>query len=165
MGRATLFAYSGANLSAAGGTTTITDPDGDVTVEDYQNGELTSLTQGYGTTSAATTAYSYADPTLGPTSVVDPDGHTTTYTYDAHGDVLTKDRRPRQDLDLYLQLARRGAQLPDPRPGRRRGRDDQHLRRRRQPVVHLRAPPRAAAPPPPPTRTARAAPPRATLAT
>ena len=33
-----------------------------MTVEDYQNGELTSLTQGYGTTSTATTAYSYADP-------------------------------------------------------------------------------------------------------
>ena len=47
----------GNNLSPAGGTTTITDPDGDVTVEDYASGRCPRITQGYGTTSAATTTY------------------------------------------------------------------------------------------------------------
>ncbi len=47
------------------GSTTITDPDGDVTLEDYQGGELVSVTKGYGTSSAATTTYSYGTGELG----------------------------------------------------------------------------------------------------
>jgi RHS repeat-associated protein len=90
MSRATTFSYSGDNLSSSGGTTTITNPNGDVTVEDYVYGELTSITQGYGTADAATTTYSYGAGALGPTSVTDPNGNITTYTYDADGDVLTK---------------------------------------------------------------------------
>ena len=49
MGRTTTFAYSGDNLSSSGGTTTITDPDGNVTVEDYVSGALMSETQASGT--------------------------------------------------------------------------------------------------------------------
>jgi RHS repeat-associated protein len=89
-GRTTTFAYSGNNLSATGGTTTITDPAGDVTVEAYQGGELMAVTKGYGTSAAATTAYAYGTGTLGPTSVTDPNGHITSYTYDSNGDILTK---------------------------------------------------------------------------
>ena len=90
MGRATYYSYSGDNFSSAGGSTTITDPNGDVTVEDYVNGELISLTKGYGTPAAATWDYAYDPATLGVTRVVDPDGNVTTYTYDSLGDVLTK---------------------------------------------------------------------------
>ena len=89
MGRATYYSYSGDNLSSSGGSTTITDPNGDVTVEEYVNGELISLTKGYGTPTAATWDYAYDPATLGITRVVDPDGNVTTYTYDSLGDVLT----------------------------------------------------------------------------
>ena len=84
MGLVTTYAYSGTSFSAAGGTTTITDPHGSVEVQDYTNGELVSLTAGYGTPVAGTWTYAYGT-TLGVTSVTDPNGHTTTFTYDASG--------------------------------------------------------------------------------
>lgn len=59
--RTTTFAYSGTPLTAAGGSTTITDPKGNVSVEQYVNGERVSLTRGYGTAQAATWQYRY-DP-------------------------------------------------------------------------------------------------------
>ena len=71
------------------GSTEITDPNGNVTLETYTNGELISITKGYGTSLAATTSYSYDPDSLGITQVVDPDGHTTTNTYDASGNALT----------------------------------------------------------------------------
>jgi YD repeat-containing protein len=90
MGRTTTWAYSGDNTSAAGGTTTMTSPNGNVTVFDYQNLELQSETVGAGTAAAATTSYAYDLVTLGLTSVTDPDGGTITSTYDAQGNLLTQ---------------------------------------------------------------------------
>ena len=49
MNRKTTYSYAGSNLSSTGGSTTITDPNGNVEVQNYQNGELTSLTKGSGT--------------------------------------------------------------------------------------------------------------------
>ncbi len=89
LGRTTKFAYSGEPLGAAGGTTTITDPKGNVTVQNYQYGELLSETKGYGTPQAATWTFGYDPATLGMTSVTDPDGHTTTSTFDSEGNTLT----------------------------------------------------------------------------
>ena len=85
MGRTTTWAYSGDNTSPAGGTTTMTGPDGNVTVYHYANLELLSVTHAAGTPLAATTSYTYDAATLGITSVTDPNGHVTTYTYDANG--------------------------------------------------------------------------------
>ena len=90
MGRTTTWAYAGDNTSAAGGTTTMTSPNGNVTVFDYQNLELQSETQGAGTAQAATTTYAYDPVTLGLTAVTDPDGGITTSTYDAQGSLLTQ---------------------------------------------------------------------------
>ncbi len=89
LGRTTKFAYSGEPLGEAGGTTTITDPKGNVTVQNYQYGELLSETKGYGTPQAATWTFGYDPATLGMTSVTDPDGHTTTSTFDSEGNTLT----------------------------------------------------------------------------
>jgi RHS repeat-associated protein len=89
LGRTTKFAYSGEPLGAVGGTTTITDPKGNVTVQNYQYGELLSETKGYGTPQAATWTFGYDPATLGMTSVTDPDGHTTTSTFDSEGNTLT----------------------------------------------------------------------------
>ena len=72
--RTTTFAYSDSG-------TTITDPDGAVTVQNYTQGQLVSVTKGAGTSSAATWQYAYDPATLGLTSSADPDGHTTTYAY------------------------------------------------------------------------------------
>jgi RHS repeat-associated protein len=90
MGRVTTWAYSGDNASAAGGTTTMTSPNGNVTVFDYQNLELQSEKAGAGTAQAATTSYTYDPVTLGVASVTDADGGTTTSTYDAQGSLLTQ---------------------------------------------------------------------------
>jgi RHS repeat-associated protein len=82
MGRTTTFSYTEFS-------TTITDPKGDVIVEQYRNGVLISRTTGYGTSSAATTFYTYDPNTLGVTKTVYPDGASTSATYDAAGNVLT----------------------------------------------------------------------------
>ena len=54
-------------LTASSATTTVTDPKGNVILDGYQFGLLTSMTRGYGTTQAATTQYRYDPNTLAPT--------------------------------------------------------------------------------------------------
>lgn len=88
-GLITHFAYSGDNYSAAGGTTTITDPHGNITVENYTNGLMMSKTVGSGTSAAGTWSYQYDPNTFAVTSITDPDTHTTTSTYDSVGNLLT----------------------------------------------------------------------------
>ena len=85
MGLTTSFAYAGSSLSSAGGSTTITDPHGAVEVENYQYGELTSLTQASGTPSAQTWTYTYDQYSLQVASMTDPNGHVWTYSYDTNG--------------------------------------------------------------------------------
>ncbi|MGA8726232.1 MAG: RHS repeat-associated core domain-containing protein [Acidimicrobiales bacterium] len=88
-GRTTTYAYSGDNFSASGGTTTIIDPRGVSEVQDYTNGTLVSTTKAAGTASAATWRFSYDPATLGTASTTDPDGQTTTATFDADGNQLS----------------------------------------------------------------------------
>jgi RHS repeat-associated protein len=87
LGHKTTFAYRGNYLSATGGTTLITDPSGHQTLENYQYGLRIAFTTGYATAEAATTTLRYDPTTLALTSSVDPDGHTTTMTYDANGNI------------------------------------------------------------------------------
>jgi RHS repeat-associated protein len=102
LGRKTTFAYAGEPLGEAGGTTTITDPEGHVTVQSYRDGELVSETQGQGTADAATWRFIYDPESLGLTEVVDPDGHVTKSTYDAEGNLLTsEDGLGRRTVDTY----------------------------------------------------------------
>ena len=89
-GAETQYAYSGDPFSGTGGITLITDPDGDEEQQQYSDGELTSLTKGYGTSGAQTWSYGYDPLTGGLTSSENPNGKTTTYTYDADGNMLTK---------------------------------------------------------------------------
>jgi RHS repeat-associated protein len=88
-GLETSFSYSGDNFSTSCGSTTITDPHGNVELEYYCGGELLSDTKGYGTANAETWTYSYDPSTLGETSVTDPSGNTTIDTYDEYGNLLT----------------------------------------------------------------------------
>ena len=80
--RATIFAYS-----ASG--TTITDPKGNVEVQEYLGGQLIAITKGVGTPAEARWAYTYDQATLGLASKTDPNGNTTSMTYDAAGNRLT----------------------------------------------------------------------------
>jgi RHS repeat-associated protein len=89
LNRQTSFAYAGGAGSNAGGTTTTTDPTGNVTFETYQYGVRTSVVRGYGTTAAAETDFSYDAATLVPTIITDPNGNVTSQTVDASGNVLT----------------------------------------------------------------------------
>jgi RHS repeat-associated protein len=81
--RATTFSYSG-------GITTITDPKGNVTQEEYLNGILMSRTIGYGTAQAATWTYSFDPAAVGLTASVGPNGETVTTTWDANANVLSE---------------------------------------------------------------------------
>ncbi|MGH9044087.1 MAG: DUF6531 domain-containing protein, partial [Acidimicrobiales bacterium] len=92
MGLTTTFSYSQSPGQA--GSTTVTDPHGSVTQLSYTfvDGVFeapTSITTAYGTEQAATTTYADS-PTSGlPTSITDPDGHTTSYTYGSDNDLVT----------------------------------------------------------------------------
>lgn len=83
-GRTTTFDYT-----SISGATKVTDPAGLVTVDYYTNGQRTKSIVGYGTADPATTEYTY-DPAVGAVATVkDPLLHTTTYTYDSHGNILS----------------------------------------------------------------------------
>lgn len=102
LGRTTKFSYSGEPLGEAGGTTTITDPKGNVIVQEYKFGELLAETKGYGTPQAATWTFGYDPATLGMTSVTDPNGNSTTSTFDAEGNTLsTTDALGRTTTNTY----------------------------------------------------------------
>ncbi len=100
-GLITHFVYSGDNYSASGGTTTITDPHGNVTVENFTSGVVLSETKAAGTPNAATWTYQYDRNTFGVTSVTDPDNNTTTSTYDSAGNLLTKSEINRTTTYTY----------------------------------------------------------------
>jgi len=81
--RTTTFSYSG-------GITTITDPKGNVTQEEYLNGILLSRTIGYGTAQAATWTYAFDPAAAGLTAAVGPNGETVTTVRDANANVLSQ---------------------------------------------------------------------------
>jgi RHS repeat-associated protein len=101
-GLTTTYSYVGDNFSADGGTTTITDPHGNVEVQNYIEGFLVSLTKGSGTPQAGTWTYQYDANSLGTTSVTDPNGNTTTTEYDISGNPLsTTDALGNTTTDTY----------------------------------------------------------------
>jgi RHS repeat-associated protein len=80
LNRSTKFAY--------GGTVTITDAKGNVTVERYRDNLMFSQTKGYGTPQQATWTYTYDPITLGAASITDPNGHVATMRYDSRGNLV-----------------------------------------------------------------------------
>ena len=105
LGRTTTFAYSGDPTSASGGTTTITDPVGNVNVDFYQFAVRTAETRGYGTPQAATTTYRYDPTTLAMTAVGDPNGHMLVQSVDGSGNVTgSQDALGRTTAATYNSL-------------------------------------------------------------
>ena len=85
-GHTTTFTYGpSSSPSLTAGQTLVTDPAGHKTLDSYTDGLLTSETKGYSTAAAATTSYTYDPITLGISTEVDPNGDTTTYSYDDNG--------------------------------------------------------------------------------
>jgi RHS repeat-associated protein len=83
LGRKTTFSY------VAGTSTTITDPNGNVEVEQFQSNLLTSRTLASGTAQAATWTFQYDPVSLGVARVTDPNQHVTQTTWDARGNRLS----------------------------------------------------------------------------
>ena len=83
----TTFGYTANNDGTS--TTTITDPNGNVTTERYSQNILLVRVLGVGTPQAATWHYGYDPVTLGVTSVVDPLHRTSRNTWDSHRNLLT----------------------------------------------------------------------------
>ena len=88
-GLVTTFAYTGDNFSSLGGTTTVTEPHGAITIEQYANGFLSQVTKGSGTSGQGTWSYAYDPSTFGTTSSTDPRGNTTTSVYNATGQLMS----------------------------------------------------------------------------
>jgi len=84
-GKETTYSYSGNNFSEAGGNTTITDPDGNVEVNEYFNGQLQATTTG-----SSTWTYGFDQTTLGQTSTLNPDGDVTIDNYDTNGSPVSE---------------------------------------------------------------------------
>ena len=82
LGRKTTFSYTP-------GETTTTTPAGNQTQDLFAGGLLAEEIQGAGTPQQATWQYQYDPITSGVASITDPNGHTTTKTYNSAGDVLT----------------------------------------------------------------------------
>jgi RHS repeat-associated protein len=90
MGQVTSYDFSDMTASTLTGTVIKTDPDNNETAYTFFDGTLTGTTTANGTTSAATTSLVIDPATLLDDSVTDPDGDTTTNTYDANGNLLTR---------------------------------------------------------------------------
>jgi RHS repeat-associated protein len=89
MENVTSFTYDGMDSSTLTGTVVETDADSNERQYAFNEGTLTGVTTGYGTDSAATTAYDLDPTTLLNDSVTDAVGNVSSYTYDGDGDVLT----------------------------------------------------------------------------
>jgi tripartite motif-containing protein 71 len=86
--RTTSYAY---NISAAGsGTTVITDPLGIETQQTFLNGDLVSEVDAYATNQPAYSTYTYEPTTNELASQTNADNETTSYTYDANGNTISK---------------------------------------------------------------------------
>lgn len=85
LGRTTTFDYTGIP-----GSTKVTDPKGNVRVDEYTSGLLTAVTHGYGSARPATTYFRYDPATLGQSMVIDPNGHVTSAQYDSGGNPVSR---------------------------------------------------------------------------
>jgi RHS repeat-associated protein len=90
LGRNTTWGYAGDPTSSSGGTTTITDPKNNVTVDSYQYGLLTQKTRGFGTPAAATWQYAYDPTTAAFVSEIDPNGNVANFSVDSNGNQLSR---------------------------------------------------------------------------
>lgn len=100
MGRTTFFDYT-----SIPGATKITNPKGNVTVDEFTYGLLTAETKGYGTPKAATVRISYDPSTLGAATAIDAAGGVRTRSFDTRGNVTSQtDPLGRRTTSTYNAL-------------------------------------------------------------
>jgi RHS repeat-associated protein len=87
-GKETDFAY-GAPTTDGHHTTLVTHPAGNQDQYLYYQAMAVQTINGYGSVNAATWQFAYDPDTLGLTQTIDPNGHTSSATYDAAGNQLT----------------------------------------------------------------------------
>jgi RHS repeat-associated protein len=80
LGRQTSFDYT-----SVPGSTLVTDPAGNVRLDEYTYGLLTATLRGYGSSAMSSTYYRYDPDTLGQIKVINGDGKITSTSYDAQG--------------------------------------------------------------------------------
>ncbi|MDQ2739635.1 MAG: type IV secretion protein Rhs, partial [Actinomycetota bacterium] len=89
-GRKTTFTYGpSSSPSLVAGQTLVTDPSGHQTLDTYTGGLLTKETKGYGSSVAATWSYTYDPISLGVSTMSDPAGNVSTFSYDDHGNKIS----------------------------------------------------------------------------
>ncbi len=84
-GNKTSFSYAAAVMANFTSSAIVTNPDGNQSAYYFNDGVMVDRIEGYGTADPAVWSYTYDPTTLGRTSVTDPYGYTTTYTYDSQG--------------------------------------------------------------------------------
>jgi RHS repeat-associated protein len=85
LGRTTTLDYT-----SIANSTKITDPKGNVEVDEYQNGVRVSVTRGYGTSAESKSKLRYDPDTLALVSQCDALGHCERYGYDTRGNLKVK---------------------------------------------------------------------------
>jgi RHS repeat-associated protein len=88
-GYATTIDYSNLNPDSGSGHVIATDPDGNETKTTYENGVVVDSESGYGLSSSSTTELVSDLSTLLNTSIVDPNGHSSEFSYDASGNATS----------------------------------------------------------------------------
>ncbi|MEO8899157.1 MAG: FG-GAP-like repeat-containing protein, partial [Candidatus Dormibacter sp.] len=100
LNRTTTYSYtlSGGAISQV----LVTDPAGHEEQDTFAYGELVQKVRGFSTASAATGRYAYDPSSVGTRTVIDPNGHTSTASYDTLGNPLaTVDALGRVAYDTY----------------------------------------------------------------
>ena len=87
-GATTTFSYTGSNMDPEGGTTTVTDANGNETTYLYASGVLASSSSNTETSSPLPTLYQRDPSTLLPTMTTDPTSAATMNAYDSQGNLL-----------------------------------------------------------------------------
>ena len=89
MSRATSYNYVSMNEAIGSGDVVVTDPDGNVDEYFFKTRILDETIVGYGSALASTSAFNPSAMTLLRGSSINPDGATTTYGYDADGNLTS----------------------------------------------------------------------------
>jgi RHS repeat-associated protein len=88
-GYVTTIDYSNLNPDSGNGYVVATDPDGNQTKTTYNAGVVVGSESGYGLSSSSTTGLVPDPSTLLDTSIVDPNGHSSEFSYDASGNATS----------------------------------------------------------------------------
>jgi RHS repeat-associated protein len=106
------FSYAGLDATTRTGAVIMTDPMGYKTLYQYAYGVLTGEITGFGTISAASWAYYRDSSTDEVTEIIDPDGNSYRYSYDAEGSLTAvEDGTSDSDAISYSNPASVGSSI------------------------------------------------------